>query len=441
MNRFVLCILFTSFVATGSSTFGQTEKDFQSELQKFREFVAKDQFSKARRLGDPKIDDIIAIAERAQKKIFTPDDNELRRMARDFESKLTDLQTSDMGRWVAKRPKSVATFIQFDTEQIELSDGALERRRNRLAANIAALQKYTAKTQGDFDPSRNRSARMIIEDANWVESKYLKLQKRLAVMADIKTNFPKGQDFSKSPTLQEAKNTRIAKMFEQIQVAELEAQEKALRESSNRIARSTFDRQIRKTETKIAGDEMLADLERKLMDAEYGRQATELEKRIMETNLAKDKIELQARLAKSNAKKEMATLEAQNTNKKLEEYLTSARVKELLAPFCNAGRCEATTGNGGYKRINSLEDGPVSLARLGQIRCLEATDHGMRLLIRVANFTGNERPSWPITDTGYSSAKKDFKNIDGDMVNRYIEAQRILREHGSKLIELKMLRR
>ena len=429
-----------SFIYANTVVAQTQDGSFEAELQKFRQFVAEDQITKVHELGDPKIDDIIAIASRAEKKIFTPEDSELRRMARDFEMKLTELQTSEMGRWVAQRPKSVATFIQFDTEQIELTDDALERRRKRLAANIVALQQYTPTTQGKFDPRTNKSTQLIIEDANWVESKYLKLQKRLAVIAEIEKNFPKDKDWSQSPTLQEAKNTRIAQMFEQIQVAELEAKEKAARESSARISQSTFEREIQKTELKIAGDDLLADLERRLMDAEYGRQATDLERRIMETQLAKKKIELEATLAKSNAQKEMATIEATNANKKLEEYLTSARVKELLAPFCNPGRCEATTGNGGYKRINSLEDGPVSLSQLGRLRSLEATDHGMRLLVRVAIYPGNERPGWGIAERGYDTAGKDFKNIDGELVNRYIEAQRILREHGSKLIELKMLR-
>lgn len=440
MNKFFSCILFLLATLCANCSLAQTDGSFQDELKKFREFVANDQISKVRRLGDPKIDDIIAIAQRAEKKIFTPQDNELRRMARDFEKKLTELQTNDMGRWVAQRPKSVATFIQFDTEQIELTDDALEKRRNRLAANISALQKYTPTTQGEFDPNNNQSARMIIEDANWVESKYLKLQKRLAVMADIEANFPKGQELSGSPTLQEAKNARIAAMFEQIQVAELEAKEAAARESSNRIARSAFERQIKKTQSQIAGDEMLANLERKLMEAEYGRQATELERRIMETRLAKEKIELQSRLAESNAQKEMATIEAENANKKLEEYLTSTRVRGLLAPFCNAGRCEATTGNSGYKRIDALEDGPMSLNRIASQRSLEPNDRSMRNLIRVANYHGNERPGWGVSETSYSDAPKDFKNIDGELVNRYIEAQRILREHGGKLVELKILR-
>ena len=409
MNKYLSFLTLLIAIFCVSDLAAQTDGSFQAELQRFREFVANDQISKVRRLGDPKIDDIIAIAQRAEKKIFTPQDNELRRMARDFEKKLSDLQTSDMGRWVAKRPKSVATFIQFDTEQIELSDDALERRRIRLAANVSALQKYTPTTQGDFDPNSNKSARMIIEDANWVESKYLKLQKRLAVIADIEANFPKGQDFSASPTLQKAKNARIASMFEQIQVAELEAKEAADRESSNRISRSAFERRIRKTETKIAGDDMLADLERKLMEAEYGRQATDLERRIMETRIAKEKIQLQSRLAQSNAKKEMATIEAENQDKKLEEYLTSTRVRGLLAPFCNAGRCEATTGNSGYKRIDSLEDGPMSLNRIASQRSLEPNDRSMRNLIRVANYHGNERPGWGVSETGYSDAPKDFQ--------------------------------
>ena len=246
------------------STAQTQDGSFEAELQKFRQFVADDQISKVNELGDPKIDDIIAIASRAEKKIFTPEDNELRRMARDFETKLTELQTSDMGRWVAQRPKSVATFIQFDTEQIELTDDALERRRKRLAANIVALQQYTPTTQGKFDPRKNQSAQLVIEDANWVESKYLKLQKRLAVFAEIEKNYPKDEDWSQSPTLQEAKNTRIAQMFEQIQVAELEAKEKAAKESSARISQSTFEREIQKTQTKIAGDDLLAELERKL---------------------------------------------------------------------------------------------------------------------------------------------------------------------------------
>ena len=83
----------------------------------------------------------------------------------------------------------------------------------------------------------------------------------------------------------------------------------------------------------------------------------------------------------------------------------------------------------------------MSLNRIASQRSLEPNDRSMRNLIRVANYHGNERPGWGVSETSYSDAPKDFKNIDGEMVNRYIEAQRILREHGGKLVELKILRR
>ena len=69
-------------------------------------------------------------------------------------------------------------------------------------------------------------------------------------------------------------------------------------------------------------------------------------------------------------------------------------------------------------------------------------DHkGMRNLLRLANASRNDRPAWGVNEQSYAQAGEDFENMEGKMVNRYIEAQRILREHGATLVELGILRK
>ncbi len=349
-------------------------------------------------------------------------------MARDFEAKLTAILDSDLGRWVAQRPNSVATFIKFDTEQIDLTDDALNRRRTRLAAARDALLAYRTKTQGVFDPSKNESVKTILEDANWVEERYVKLRERLAVLNDYEANFPKNMDFSGLPTMREAKNAQIARMVEMLSSAEFKGKQKGAEEAANEIEKSAFDLEIEKAKTQVAGNEMLAALERKLLEAEFGRRAAETEKKI-----TKQFIERQA------VKDDTVTMVAESEDERLKKYLKSSRVRNLLAPFCAKGFCEPVAGVG-FRRNDSLTKVPMSISKIAIQGTLSPNQGNMKNLIAIATNPDNDRPAWSINYTNYADDEDDFENMDGEKVNRYVEAQRILREHGLELVELGIMR-
>ena len=59
---------------------------------------------------------------------------------------------------------------------------------------------------------------------------------------------------------------------------------------------------------------------------------------------------------------------------------------------------------------------------------------------RVSHVVANDRTSWGIDGRTAHQQPASFRNLEGERVNAYIEAQRILREHGQLLIELGMLR-
>ena len=303
-------------------------------------------------LGNPELHNFIELAERAIQRIFTPENNELRKMARDFDEKLVALQSNDLGRWIGTQTKAVATFIMLDTENIDLNDEALNLRRKRLQASIDALKQYQPETQGRFDPSTNGAVLAILQDVNWVEDQHRKLNGRLALIADLERRFPEDQDWTGYPTLRDRKQERIAGMFEQIKSAELEAREKASELTAKMISDSVFDREVTKTKTQLAGEEALADFQKKLMEAEFGRQLTEIDRRIMATQLEQAKLKVEMVNMKADAKKE-----------RIIDYLTSPRVIALLQPFCGDGYEEAHVG-AGHKRIDSLTAGQSLIPEL-----------------------------------------------------------------------------
>lgn len=408
---------------------GQQKRDIQKELEIFRQSVEGTQFAELRSLADPKIADYIAIAERADKQIYTESKSDLRQLARDIDSKVIDLQTSDLGKWMATKPNLIASFLKFDTETLSLNDEALHARRARLRASADALKAYNTATQGRFDADKNEAALAIMEDANWVELTYRKLRERLSIIELYEAEYPKDFDPGDLPTLEQVKAAKLAEMIEVVSMAELKAREDAARETADLLGKSIFERDVASIKTRIAGDEKLAELDRRLMEAEFGVKMKETEKRIVETQIQ------EMRVGDS-----ITETKSRSYDERLTEYLQSDRVRQILQPFCGKGFAEASTGNEGYKRISSLQEAPMSLGIINQRRALSPEHQSMIWLIKIANFSRNDRGGWPVDQNTYGSAPKDFANMDGEMVNPYIEAQRILREHGAKLIELKMLR-
>ena len=160
---------------------------------------------------------------------------------------------------------------------------------------------------------------------------------------------------------------------------------------------------------------------------------------------------VQSKIDMSNAKREQIEAAMREALAKVEQlivedYLTSPRVKRLLGPFCEPGMTPIGAWNKNFK-IEELDPRPISLSKLATYKksaprifdTLKATQHGVSSLVRLANMSHNDRPPWPTTHDTWQKAGKTFKDMDGNMVNPYREAQRILRDHGALLIKLEML--
>lgn len=65
----------------------------------------------------------------------------------------------------------------------------------------------------------------------------------------------------------------------------------------------------------------------------------------------------------------------------------------------------------------------------------------MSQLFKIANHRFNDRSPWGANGNTFADGEPEFENMEGEKVNRYIEAQRILRDHGTTLVELGMLRK
>ena len=122
------------------------------------------------------------------------------------------------------------------------------------------------------------------------------------------------------------------------------------------------------------------------------------------------------------------------------KYLQSERVQTLLSPFCNKGNAQIGAWHESHV-IEDLEPRPVSLSELSShaYRPLDPSKTGVSGLVYAATAKMNDRGTWSHTKDNWKTADGTFKNLNGEMVNPYVEAQRIIREHGQILIELEML--
>ena len=435
----LFCALVGGIVLVGGTSFshGQNSKEDvnQKRLEFYKQSLLENQNSSITQFGDAEADHFIDIADSAISKLYTSEGkaNELRSIARKLDKHLIELLANDTGRWIATNKKSVRIFIGFDSDSLLISDRGILNRAGRLRASAKALKDFNT-SQGKFDAAKSEAVRSILVDASWVDDMRNKIKNRLLIVEQLMTNAPKSGDFESLPTLATVKRQLIAKA-----AMSFESEMQAVRESADRKGQeqeldAEFDRRFRNASKETEAKDSLADFNIKLMESEYGVKEAVVKSKIKMANAKKTAIEADTRA------------ELQKSQKKLlVAYLTSPRVKQLLSPFCEPGMTKIGAWNKNFK-IKELDPRPISLGRLANYRSsghtyepLTASQKGMRGLIVLANLPHNDRPSWPVTEKNWNSVGNSFEDMNGQMVNPYREAQRIIREHGPTLIELKML--
>ena len=246
---------------------------------------------------------------------------------------------------------------------------------------------------------------------------------RLAAVSEIEKRFPQGQDFSSSPTLANAKRSLIGSQVIDAETKKAATRQVAYEKGLDNELNALANRQIAQSTLETKEKDDLAAFNRKLFSAEY-----EVRRAMIQSEI--DLIEQE--------KQENQAIVAQ---KKLVKYLTSPRVKGLLAPFTTPDSIKFGAHHETYI-IESQSPQPASLSRiasLGNPRTLDPSRKGLTNLLFYVNGNATSRPVWTSHHQKWSEAGETFKNQDGDMVNPYIEAQRILREHGQTLVDLGML--
>ena len=425
-----------AFVAPHCVAQNTREEIDQKRLQYYRDAMLKGQNDSVSAFGNAKIDHFIGIADSAVARLYTPDGkaNEIRTLARKLDGIMVDLLTNGAGRWIAKNEKTVRILMAYDTDALPLSDAGLMKRVKRLAASKAALEKFN-HTQGEFDPTKSKAAKSIIEDAAWVQDMHSEISNRLALVAQQIENVPRGRDFSNLLTLEKVKQAISADDKYKVDSAILKTTTEVQKAALARQLDAIVERKMLEASTEIKEKDKLAKRKRELIQARHEAEQALVQSEIGIENAKREQTE--AAMRESRAKAEQLIVE---------EYLTSPRVKRLLGPFCEPGMTPVGAFNKNFK-IDELDPRPMSLSKLATykksapriIDTLKPSPRGVSSLVRLANMSHNDRPAWPTTHDTWESAGNTFEDMNGKMVNPYREAQRILRDHGALLVKLKML--
>ncbi|MCS7466276.1 hypothetical protein NZK35_06255 [Stieleria sp. ICT_E10.1] len=434
----VTCCLFAA-VFQAAIVIGQDSDP--KEHQRYRDYIAKRQVQAALKIESPGLSGMKKLAMEARDRIAIPtteaNGKDLLSLSRELQSKMREIESNDVGRYMATSDRSVAALIQFDTDTISISDGALKIRHDRLSKAIEALEDYQPSTQGVFDPETNPTAAIVEQEVSWINEMYERVISRLAIIATAEAEFDPTVDWSSYPTLQQAKRKVLAKMAVQLAAVETRAEQEALDQSAERRFQSVFDAKKNRFDTETDAMSRIAELSRLLMLKEF--EVKEAEFDVKEAKIEVEKAELRKQQTVASNEKRMIETESSLLTvdagqERIKKYLQSPHVKRLLAPFCT---------DGWHHTGNALEKGPMSLKLLSNhvagVSPFEPSKSGLRVFVDVAQGE-NDRPTWGIASINAYMLPANFVNIDGEKVNPAVEAQRILREHGQLLIELGMLK-
>ena len=95
----------------------------QMSVLKYRSHVEGDKIAPLRLARYPQRSDYVVIVDRAQKKA-----TQLLNSKRTLDDKMTDLLSSNIGRWAATESRNVSTLVSFSMDSIEFSERAVSDR-------------------------------------------------------------------------------------------------------------------------------------------------------------------------------------------------------------------------------------------------------------------------------------------------------------------------
>ncbi|MBX3424261.1 MAG: hypothetical protein KF688_01155 [Pirellulales bacterium] len=455
LSAFTLSGCFISLLAV-SNLYAQEAKGpatFADRLENYRQSMLEEQKNL---LGsDPKLAEFVAVAEQARSLVNAsdpaPGQPTLLKLHQEFSTRFNELLQSNLGRYVATEQEAVQACLRLEEVKKGFSPEAIAERYRRLGKSIEVLQGYNA-TLGEFDPENNETAKAILADATWVNDYYAKVKKQVALLnafeqtASADAAASSADAVATKATLRQAMDAYQAEQLLEKLDQDTSAIEKATVEAE--AAQRAADVEIikKRAVVEVEAKKKLAAVARELLAAEMDFKAAE--QRLTTARVRRqeqatlDAAEMERTLSgidKEGAEQERLDAEELAARARLIKYLQSARVKQLLAPFCSPGSMAASNALGQGRRIEEIGKHPMSLSQLAKCECLASTRQSMEYLITVANDE-NDRPGWPVTHESWERHGETFRDIDGKKVNPCVEGQRILREHGGLLVELKMLR-
>lgn len=430
----ICCCLFAAFFQAASAIGQESDPD---ELQRYRNYIANRQVHEALKIESPDLSSKKKLARQARDRIATRTSEDtgkdLLSLSRELQSKMREIETNDVGRYLATLDRSVAALIQFDLDTVSISDEALKIRHDRLSKAIDALEDYKPSTQGVFDPNNNPAAVIVDEEVAWINEMYERVVSRLAIIATAEADIDPTVDWSSYPTLQQAKRKVLADMAFKLAEVEVRAERQALDESAERRFQSVFEDKKKRFDAETDAKSRIAELSRLLMLKEFEVKEAEFE--VKEAEIEIEKAELAKQRSEAVGERRMIETdtrlgELESEQARIKKYLQSAPVKQLLNPLIS---------DGWHLTGESLEAGPMSLKEIKKTGPnLNPTKDGLYYFLLLEQ--GNDRGGWGVDPHSGHTLPATFTNIDGKKVNPAVEAQRIVREHGQLLVELGLLR-
>lgn len=345
-----------------------------------------------------------------------------------FLKRLEDLLTNDEGKWLARDEAALNAVCDLKKKPI-VAPAKLKANKLPLTSVRDGLNQTLQAAVVSFTSDDPRHAE-VYRIESWATECLAQIATTDNLLTDVIGKMPKDFDAVGAKTLEAVIREIDAQHQAMIEKALSQGKEEGVRLAATQAAQKSREMEM---------EQRIAQLELQLREERLDRQQKEIAARQREAEAQRKFDEAMAEIermkkeaaADQQAKNVETDIKAQQVadeaNKKLLiEKCRDQEVKKLLAPFLAEGYTQPTSKGQQYEKA------AISFSQLRAAGALEPTREGLRRLIVVATWKGDQvRPRWPYSPNYDALKPREIEEVK--------KAQQYLRDLGPTMVELKKL--